>query len=169
MHCVSSTKWLRGALRIGDALPPVGIPAYLCPLSYSAQQISIKRPNSIYSSGLHAGRQHRRRNHTHAAPIESSIPPVQSTVQQSAKELPLTCSGCGAFSQTTDKQQFGFYDPQARRVKSWLAESKDEAQANHEDELVNSVLGSMDQDKLKEIGLDPASMVYGGKPELSSK
>ena len=77
----------------------------------------------------------------------------QPASDEPTQPLPLTCHGCGAFSQTSDRNELGYFDVRQKRVKRWLNPTKQEVQANKEDELVEDVLKNMDEQKLKELGL----------------
>ncbi|EGX93164.1 Protein phosphatase inhibitor [Cordyceps militaris CM01] len=69
--------------------------------------------------------------------------------------------GCGAFTQTTDSQQLGYYDIAAKRVRTWLNPPKPELQQKdvQENEVVQNVLKSMDSDQLTALGFDANTLV----------
>ncbi|RDA84755.1 hypothetical protein CP532_6926 [Ophiocordyceps camponoti-leonardi (nom. inval.)] len=46
------------------------------------------------------------------------------------RNVPLTCSGCGAFSQTTDAGRLGYFNVQSRRVRFWLHRNGGYGEAN---------------------------------------
>ena len=80
----------------------------------------------------------------------------------------MTCSGCGAFTQTEDPDQLGYVDVSKRRVREWLhpvARRTSVADGDEEDKIVNAALKSLDQSRLKELGLDPAALLEGSEPE----
>ncbi|ODA81659.1 hypothetical protein RJ55_00161 [Drechmeria coniospora] len=80
-----------------------------------------------------------------------------------ARKLPVTCTGCGAFTQTTDPEQLGYYDRESRRVRHWmkpkLPDRRDETVK--EDEIVNEALKSLDPTLLEDLGLNPTALVAG--------
>ncbi|PHH77891.1 hypothetical protein CDD80_94 [Ophiocordyceps camponoti-rufipedis] len=56
--------------------------------------------------------------------------PIRNTsANKPVEALPLTCSGCGAFTQTVDAQRLGHYNLQSKRVRSWLQRKEEEARA----------------------------------------
>ncbi|PNY28481.1 Uncharacterized protein TCAP_01572 [Tolypocladium capitatum] len=147
MHRVAAARWLNRALRIGDLAPSAGVPVYLCPAiglsnGFSRKRLVVSAPS------------HRRRNHTEAVP---------SDVQTPARVLPVTCSGCGSFTQTSDSQQFGYFDQQSKRVRTWIHPKAPERRPSDskEDELVDEALGSLDKSRLEELGLNRAAMISG--------
>jgi ribosome biogenesis GTPase A len=78
--------------------------------------------------------------------------------QSTARELPISCTGCGAFAQTDDPESLGYYDLKAKRVREWLKPSKPRPKtevAAEEDQVVESVLANLDEAQLQELGLDP--------------
>ncbi|RDA94218.1 hypothetical protein CP533_0623 [Ophiocordyceps camponoti-saundersi (nom. inval.)] len=108
--------------------------------------------------------------------------------RQGPRNIPVTCSGCGAFSQTTDPNRLGYYNVQSRRVRFWIhrnGESQgatgdgdvscDDVKANGQpevhdgqkkkrsskweaDKLVQEVLNSANE-KLASLGLTAATML----------
>ncbi|KAM4059934.1 hypothetical protein HRG_002447 [Hirsutella rhossiliensis] len=70
------------------------------------------------------------------------------------------CTGCGAFTQTSDPQQLGYFDSGSRRIRNWLSppthEKKDSA--SDQDKLVNDALRSLESGKIEALGLSPAAM-----------
>ena len=80
--------------------------------------------------------------------------------------MPVNCTGCGAFSQTHDPKQFGFYNVESKRVRNWMsAESYEvDVPAKPEDQIVNEALKSLDSTQLEALGLDPAMLFSGELP-----
>ncbi|PTB67489.1 hypothetical protein BBK36DRAFT_1116160 [Trichoderma citrinoviride] len=173
MHRAATARLLRQALRVGEAAPSTAVPLYLCPavagLSSKLSSISLGAATSICQ---------RRRNHTEAVSSSSHaesnttpsppVPPPQPS-QKPVRRLPLTCSGCGAFTQTEDPDQLGYVDVSKKRVREWLhpvARRTSVADGDEEDKIVNAALESLDQSRLKELGLDPAALLEGSEPEM---
>ncbi|KAH0494316.1 hypothetical protein TgHK011_000940 [Trichoderma gracile] len=167
MHRAVTARLLRQALRVGEAAPSTAVPLYLCPaaagLSSKLSSISLGATRSISQ---------RRRNHTEAVSShnESNSAPVlpqPSQTQKPVRRLPLTCSGCGAFTQTEDPDQLGYVDVSKRRIREWLhpVERRTSPAEGEEDKIVNAALESLDQSRLKELGLDPAALIEGNEPE----
>ncbi|QYT01457.1 hypothetical protein H0G86_008494 [Trichoderma simmonsii] len=165
MHRALTARLLRQALRVGEAASSTGVPLYLCPavvgLSSKLSSISLRASTSISQ---------RRANHTEA--VSSNIKsttesPSTELLQKPVRRLPLTCSGCGAFTQTEDPEQLGYYDVSKRRVREWLhpIARRSSPLEGDEDKIVNAALESLDQARLKELGLDPATLVEGDGTE----
>ncbi|KAF7551954.1 hypothetical protein G7046_g7568 [Stylonectria norvegica] len=186
MHRALTARWINRALSIGEAAPSAGVPLFLCPaVGYSRQwtRSSLAAPSSRPTLCA------RRLNHTQAtAPTTSDTPettPIPSTLKDTTiqdstaqdpviqdtvptRRLPLMCSGCGAFSQSTDAQQLGHFDLESKRVKNWMHPKVYEPRlAKDEDHLVDEVLKSLDKSKLEELGLSPSVMV-GGEESLGT-
>jgi hypothetical protein len=91
-----------------------------------------------------------------------SSPPAQAQTQ---RPLPRACPGCGAPSQTYDKEEAGFYNIDRKVVKQYLechATKKDEVK---EDTIYTKALKQVDAELLKEIGLDKEVLEAGDKVE----
>ncbi|KAJ6441973.1 protein phosphatase inhibitor [Purpureocillium lavendulum] len=164
MHRAAAARWLNRALRIGEAGPSTRLPVYLCPALRSLSTVASSREQRLrpYKSAATQCRM----NHTEAATNED-VDPIPQTPAQTptllGRKLPITCSGCGAFTQTDDPQQFGYYDPQTKRVRSWLMPSISERRAEEakEDDIVDEALKSMDSKLLADLGLNPTALVSG--------
>ncbi|PHH82909.1 hypothetical protein CDD82_4343 [Ophiocordyceps australis] len=131
----------------------------------------------------------RRRNHstapsaeplslsTTARPQERELlPPAPLPSPAEAKpqrrKLPLNCSGCGAFSQTKEPLESGYYDLERKGVMKWLdphAHRSKPRIMSKDDELVIAALhGLKSEGQLETLGLDPSSMVYKRELEAST-
>jgi hypothetical protein len=170
MHRAFTGRLLRQTLRVGEAAPSAGLPLYLCPavagLSSKVSRISL---------GAAAKVSQRRTNHTETITSSNESTPPPSKVLDSplkpVRRLPLTCSGCGAFTQTEDPEQLGYLDVTKKRVREWMNPPirQQNPLEGDEDKIVNETLGSLDQSRLKELGLDPALLMEGGEPETEAK
>lgn len=155
MRRVLSYGWLTRALRTTEALPAAGLPLFLCPsagLSRYHQVAPVLVPRNIHQ---------RRSVHSETAIPREENHATQQTIEDQQRKLPFTCSGCGAFTQTTDSQQLGYYDIAAKRVRTWLNPPKPELQQKdvQENEVVQNVLKSMDSDQLTALGFDANTLV----------
>ncbi|PTB43414.1 hypothetical protein M441DRAFT_189304 [Trichoderma asperellum CBS 433.97] len=170
MHRALTGRLLRQTLRVGEAVPSAGVPLYLCPAV-----AGLSSRLSCISLGAAVKVSQRRTNHTEAisSSNESTLPPAKPTDSplKPVRRLPLTCSGCGAFTQTEDPEQLGYLDVTKRRVREWMnpPTRHQNLLEGDEDKIVNETLGSLDQSRLKELGLDPAMLVEGGEPETEVK
>jgi hypothetical protein len=165
MHRALPARWITKAMRLGDLAPSTIVPIFLCP--------------SVHTTILHHSRpgQHRttpsayraqQRREFHAVAEASNIAPAEIAKPASpSRRLPVNCSGCGAFSQTNDPQQFGFYDLKSRRIKSWLQPNSRDISSTEadEDKIVQGTLAALSEDRLRELGLDAASLVPGMEAE----
>jgi hypothetical protein len=77
--------------------------------------------------------------------------------------LPLQCTGCGAFSQTTDSNLAGFFDTNRKAVRTFLGldHGRIERSRRDEDRALEEALKSVDPEALKEIGMDAKMLGYG--------
>ncbi|KAM0427305.1 hypothetical protein ACHAPT_007740 [Fusarium lateritium] len=169
MHRALSARWLNRALSIGEASASSSVPLFLCPAAVgstrfirSLRSAPTSRPTTLYS---------RRFNHTEAATqdasaIEAELPPKPASAEP-RRRLPLNCTGCGAFSQTADPQQLGYFDLNSKRVKKWLNPEAYEPKrtASEEDGIVDDVLKTMDQSQLEALGLKPSLLMSGAETE----
>lgn len=164
MHRTLPARWLNRALRIGELPPSAPVPLFLCPsLASPNRRLTVRRPNT---GGLSGDRIPSQRRKFHSDVLNNRVEPIESAPlnQQSGKsadrKLPTTCSGCGAFTQTTDPDQLGYVNLQNKRVKNWL-DQKDfnsEAEATREADVIAKALDGLDAGQIEALGLDPASM-----------
>ncbi|OAA70468.1 Protein phosphatase inhibitor [Cordyceps fumosorosea ARSEF 2679] len=155
MRRVLSSRWLTRTLRTSEALPAAGLPLFLCPAVGLARQRQIT-PVSIPPRNIGQ----RRLIHAETCAPKEESQPVAAHAEEKLK-LPFTCSGCGAFTQTTDSQQLGYYDVAAKRVRTWLQPPKHELQKKdiQENQVIDNVLKSMDSDQLTALGFDARNLV----------
>lgn len=162
MHRVLSARWLSGALRVGEARAATNVPLFLCPALSRSQRVGTRSVKALAQ---------RRELHIEPGALAEDPAPAQPTKPtvgtpakiQSSRNLPLTCTGCGAFSQTSDPNGFGFYNLENKRVRKWLNAEvvKDDRPAQSEEKIVNEALGSMSTEELAELGIDPTTMLHG--------
>ncbi|XWW98613.1 hypothetical protein V2A60_006613 [Cordyceps javanica] len=154
MRTVLSSRWLNRALRTTEALSAAGLPIFLCPTVGFTKQLQfapVPIPHNINQ---------RRLVHSETSTLKNGNCLVEAGVEDQRK-LPFTCSGCGAFTQTTDSQQLGYYDITTKRVRTWLNPPKHQLQQKdiQENEIINNVLKSMDGDQLTALGFDASTLV----------
>lgn len=163
---MATARGLGRALRIGDASSASGVPIFLCP-AIGRVRAGGRRLNIAKSTP-------RRFNHTDSANVAATAPSTPSDADKtlvdgpktSARTLPVTCSGCGAFSQTADAQQLGYFDLQRKKVQQWLKPQNGKASnsrrlreaAAEEDEIVDNLLKNMPSEELKALGLSAETM-----------
>ncbi|GAB0134244.1 hypothetical protein EsDP_00002624 [Epichloe bromicola] len=158
MHRVPATRWLNKALRIGEIPPGTRVPVFLCPaigLGRAGGRLGIAKMTTP----------RRRSNHTDvgakSALFDAEIPPDMAG--RPVRKLPVTCSGCGAFAQTTASQQLGHFDLRSKRVRQWLHPRKSNPRGIDaaEDEIVHRVLQSFEPEKLQKLGLSTDALIGG--------
>ncbi|KAM0321723.1 hypothetical protein ACHAQA_009962 [Verticillium albo-atrum] len=162
MHRALSSRWLRSALRIGDRAALAEVPGYLCPaLSLSPQRGHAVPPRRELAFGQ------RRCLHVEPNPSEplEGLPANATDANAAAlAKLPLQCHGCGAFTQTTEPEQAGYYDLNRKSVQKFAA-SEDEYDVRkgeiEEDFVVTKALEGLDERKLHELGIDPRTLLAG--------
>ncbi|KAF5026112.1 hypothetical protein F66182_1800 [Fusarium sp. NRRL 66182] len=170
MHRALSARWLNRALSIGEASASSSVPLFLCPAAGASTRYCKTPKASPLRSTIHT----RRFNHTEATTSQDKsvtlvapAEPRASTAEFPRRRLPLNCTGCGAFSQTNDPQQLGYFDPESKRVKKWLSPKAFEHKhtASQEDTVVDDVLKTLDKDQLEALGLKPSLLVSGAEAE----
>ncbi|KJZ80403.1 hypothetical protein HIM_00253 [Hirsutella minnesotensis 3608] len=153
MHRAASTRWLSRALRIGDAVSANSVPLYLCPA------VGLRR-GALEGRRLALRPARIRSNHTDA--VAASEDPTQhasATAARQKNRIPTTCSGCGAFAQTDDPEQLGYFDAGSKRVRKWLEPWKYEkkptpkASESSADQVINESLRSLDPSQIEALGL----------------
>lgn len=150
MHRALSARWLNRALRLGEAYPSTGVALFLCPTATVSRAPVRARPAATHQ---------RRHNHIQ---IEDKTPKESIGIENEAttRKLPITCSGCGSFTQTSNPDEFGYFDTDSRRVRSWIKARKASSNASEldEDKVVEAALKALDAAKLKELGLSHDSL-----------
>ncbi|KAL5612159.1 hypothetical protein BROUX41_000297 [Berkeleyomyces rouxiae] len=97
-------------------------------------------------------------------PTEDQVPIKRS--------LPPACTGCGAFTQTKDAQHPGYFDTKRKSVRRYLGlderpEKKVvDVKENHQ---VMAVINQIGAEKLKQLGIDPKTLILEENPEMELK
>lgn len=155
MHRALSSRWLSRALQLGKALPASGVPMFLCPT------LAAGRIVGAGSSGAFLPIQRR----SNTMQVESTMPNNEDVnlVSKTERKLPITCTGCGSFTQTNDPSEFGYFDINAKRVRSWISPEERNANAAEAEgnKIVEDALKALDPEKLKELGLGAEIMMAG--------
>lgn len=160
MRRSSTSQWFSKALRVGN-LPSsasLRIPAFLCPAAqFTTTTTPVRKPLPRRSLHLEAS--------SEIAPsvdIETISPSIE-LLKTRWRKLPLTCHGCGAFTQTKDPHAFGYFNPESKRIRSWQRPRRSPGVASESgsDRVVEEALRGVDPQKLEELGLDPATLTSG--------
>lgn len=149
-------------MRIAERPSVTEVPGYLCPALGSFAQ----RGHDLVSRTrkLPYGQQQRclHLDSTTASALEEAPPLDQSLT----KNLPLQCHGCGAFSQTSEPDQAGYYDVSRKAVRRFLGQEQEQErnsvkEERGEDYVVDQALQNLDESKKAEIGLDAKTLHFG--------
>lgn len=97
---------------------------------------------------------------------QQDISPPPSVLSKPTPELPLSCPGCGAFTQSVDPSEAGFYTPTRSAVKKYL-NPQDQAPAAKEDEIFHSVIQKLSPELRTQLGLDPDPAGHQGQNAAS--
>lgn len=97
---------------------------------------------------------------------ESAVESPRKSVGQSEgdardepdRPLPLTCPGCGAFSQTLDPEQIGYYDTSAKRIQKWARPAETMKPRKFvppkDDNIVDLALAGLTEEQQRQLKLD---------------
>lgn len=164
-------------MSIGDRAALGEVPVYLCPSLTTASA----RHHFAPTGDAHRNLPYRQRRcmHVEATTISepaaaAPLPPADEPTKIPRKTLPLSCSGCGALSQTTEAGHAGYYDLSRKAVKEYLAPKGSmedaENEAREEDKVIDEVLQNMSEEQLAELGLDPKTLRFGEElgPDVTS-
>lgn len=118
------------------------IPTFLCPVLSRARQNA-----STYGKCPSSRRQFSQRYQRLIASVTPDAVPSESYAQDT--RLPLQCSGCGALSQTVNKDEAGYYSLSRRNVRAFMGNLDEKSsQRQKEEEVV--------QEALRKVGGDVA-------------
>jgi len=129
----------------------ITIPLFLCSLLRPYESLSLGRSRNAQLS-----RPQKRKLY-----IETVIPPAQSLSVQGLPtpsqllELPRSCPGCGALTQTISSDQPGFYSTNRKSVRAFIARNGQPVCRGHtgESETFDHVIGTADASLLAHLGL----------------
>lgn len=120
------------------------IPLFLCPSIASCTNIS-------YGLGRRPPRPRKHQLHVDATTTPSHGFPTPSQLLN----LPRSCPGCGAFTQTVSPGQPGFYGNNRKSVKAFISRHGQCPDKGHDGELrlFERILGAADASLLSQMGL----------------
>ncbi|PHH53950.1 hypothetical protein CFIMG_002817RA [Ceratocystis fimbriata CBS 114723] len=102
-------------------------------------------------------------------PSEDKSPDTGLSIKRS---LPPACTGCGAFTQTQNPQFPGFFDTNRKSVRRFLGldEKVDKKPVDiKENHQVLAVINQIGADRLKQLGIDPKTLILDEDPDLELK
>jgi genetic interactor of prohibitins 3, mitochondrial len=152
MHRALSSKWLRSALSISGRGAVADIPVFLCPAVGLARQ-SWAHATQVPSPCRYV--------HSEATASKRNAPLIPVVERLPPRRLPLQCTGCGAFAQTSDPNVAGYYDRSRKAVRLFLGEQKervDKDEDGQDDLVVQKALESLGNDQLEKLGLSPNAL-----------
>jgi bifunctional DNA-binding transcriptional regulator/antitoxin component of YhaV-PrlF toxin-antitoxin module len=87
------------------------------------------------------------------------------------RRLPLQCTGCGAFTQTADPDQAGYYNLGRKAVREYLGLSERRASkadvVSEEDRVVQEALKNLPTEELEALGLSADTLLTSEEAALS--
>ena len=115
--------------------PLVDLPLFLCPALLGVR----RSPTSSFAF------QRRKLQTTpeQSATLASEFPRTPDQIKIAGGSLPLQCAGCGALSQTVDKDEPGYYNLKRKTVKEYITGISDQApetEIQNEDILIQKSL-----------------------------
>ena len=135
------------------------IPTFLCPwlLRLPSAADNGRCAHNATALGRIPGLYRRFHNHTISNPYE------KHTLQQSGfSALPWTCPGCGAYTQTGEPDEAGFYTTSRKAVTAFIAAQKNKEIGITEEEVFDQVVRKADSGILESLGLGNASHLEAG-------
>jgi genetic interactor of prohibitins 3, mitochondrial len=167
---MQSTRTL--SLRLLRRVSPLELPpVFLCPVLQNLR-LGLPQPSPMVSRPLRQRRCMQISAVTaDGEPVRPSVigsPPTRTPTKPStAKELPLQCPGCGAYSQTDDKERPGFYDVARNRTRRYLGTMEQMTpRVRKEDDVVAQALSGLDTASMPGLeGLLPQRTEEAASPE----
>lgn len=79
------------------------------------------------------------------------------------RRLPLQCTGCGAFTQTTDPTQAGYFNLERKAVQEYLGliepKTPKVEEVSEEDKVVEQALSKLPPEQLEALGLSKDDLI----------
>ena len=132
------------------------------------------QPCSLHGDPLLRRFQHTGTSHTETSPAETSPPAEISIDKPIARRLPLQCTGCGAFTQTADATQAGYFNLQRKGVQEFLGLLEPKAPRTDEvpeaeDKVVEEALGNLTPEQLEALGLSKDDLIATKEDKAAQK
>jgi genetic interactor of prohibitins 3, mitochondrial len=148
----ASLGWARGTALRADILRISELPVFLCP-ALARPTVRKKQFQSKYTLPSYASQRPARPFHSvsHSLPKETHHESIQNSIR-----LPRQCAGCGAFSQTSDNGEPGFFSLSRRSVKEFLAPASESKSAKRfsERKIIEASLGNLGDEALKPLSFN---------------
>lgn len=176
---LSCSRLLRGVFQIDHGGPSAAIPLHLCPAAATAcatlspartRKTALAITPSATSSHQSLIQHGNRRAYSDSQfTLEDDVAAIAAAPARPApiRPLPVQCYGCGAFSQITMPDVAGYFDPNRNAVKNYTGtqdkfDPRKSSGYQSQSDIVRASLKSLGNDKLAELGLDPASLLVAG-------
>jgi hypothetical protein len=117
-------------------VPVADLPVFLCPGILRFPSLpTTQRPQGYQ---LHRSHTSQQRHITSITSIPTAVSP--KALAPLLERLPQQCPGCGALSQTADKDAPGFYTPTRKSIRKYLEGGSPSSRKSAEDEIVKAAL-----------------------------
>ncbi|KAF2236542.1 hypothetical protein EV356DRAFT_498050 [Viridothelium virens] len=128
---------------------PWAVPEFLCPILLKApfqRRLAKPTPTSKRFSTS-------RRRTTSVQQIGQAGAGHETAIVRSRNTLPLSCPGCGAFSQTISPDEAGFYTENRAAVKAYLCDETED-EVKDEDMIFKSAISQADGSLVQGLGFE---------------
>ena len=126
------------------------LPVFLCPILGKPHHVTPTVQQRVYES-----KNQSRHAHFDTVPTSSQSVPLPSLSQLHL--LPRSCPGCGAFTQSVDSDQAGFYSINRKSVKAYIAQGMSERRNVVERDIYEKSLERANPSLVQELGPDDVS------------
>ncbi|EFX06401.1 duf974 domain containing protein [Grosmannia clavigera kw1407] len=161
----SARGWLRAVFAVDSVTSgpvPVLPPAFLCPAVWTAQaqRPRLRGPSRQQSqSTWQQVRSQRRFVYSAATAVHDAS--ADDVPAAGLRKLPLQCPGCGAYSQTTQADQAGFFDLGRRSTMEYMGLAvREKPRVREEDRVVEEALRRIDRSALEAQGVDLGGLLW---------
>jgi genetic interactor of prohibitins 3, mitochondrial len=148
----ASLGWARSITLRQDILRVVELPVFLCP-ALARPAVRKRHFHSQYTLPSYASQRPARLFHSvsHSLPKEIHHESTKNLIR-----LPRQCAGCGAFSQTSENGEPGFYSLSRRSVKEFLAPTSESENTKRlsEMKIIEAALGNLGDEVVKSLSFD---------------
>jgi hypothetical protein len=145
-----SLGWAYNTALRADFIRFVELPIFLCPALSRPIHYAQKSFQSQFCKSGYAQQELPRLFHSdvHSLPQETSNNSIQNLAS-----LPRQCAGCGAFSQTSDNGEPGFYSLGRKSVRAFLAPGTDSKNVKRvtEREIIEASLRNLPDEAFKAL------------------
>lgn len=166
------TILVRGTAGRLNVTGSIELPAFLCPGLFREVSRSLHQRLPLTSSNT---RKNVNRSQQRLLHLKSSKPGGYAIPDSfsSKTSLPQQCGGCGALSQTVDRQDPGFYSITRRSVKNYLnggyCDELKDSQKQLENQIFQASLQSLDGQLLQSLSIDTTRSITSKESKSDMK